>query len=260
MPRRHGATAVLDIATERSQAGGDADITAKLLAAGKSPLEPVFEALLREFDPLVATVAKVGADTTELLEQTKAANQKFAAERVSDAATQDRERVLNDLSAKFEAFVELRGNLEEGSKFYANLKTILGKYQNKCADFVFARSVEKKSLLSCVAEPAARRTDTNTRDISRMAGTAAREDYTQQLQQQQQQQPKASTPPPTRAPPATPAANPAPVPQQPKPPQPAPQQQAPQQYVPPPAQYAPPTQYAPPAQYAPPTQARGMCR
>ena len=42
------------------------------------------------------------------------ANQAFVADRRSNGSVLDREKVLNDLGAKFEVYVELRKNLDEG--------------------------------------------------------------------------------------------------------------------------------------------------
>lgn len=53
------------------QGGSDAEISGKLLAAGKGSLEPVYASMLSEFDVMVASVAKAIADANDLLEKTK---------------------------------------------------------------------------------------------------------------------------------------------------------------------------------------------
>jgi hypothetical protein len=53
------------------QTMNDAAISAKLLAAGNVSLETSLAALLSEFDPLNATIAKAISDSNELLQRTK---------------------------------------------------------------------------------------------------------------------------------------------------------------------------------------------
>ena len=43
----------------------------------------------------------------------------------------ERETVLKNISSAYDAFMELKGNLEEGTKFYNDLTEILVKFQSK---------------------------------------------------------------------------------------------------------------------------------
>ena len=60
--------------SKNGQTTPDTDVTAKLLAAGKGPLDSAEASLLAEFDAIVATVAKAISDSSDLLARTKVGN------------------------------------------------------------------------------------------------------------------------------------------------------------------------------------------
>ena len=49
--------------------------------------------------------------------------------------------------SRYDSFIELQGNLAEGTKFYNNLTKILSTFQQHVGDFVLARQTEKDELM-----------------------------------------------------------------------------------------------------------------
>ncbi|CAD54152.1 Apoptosis-linked gene 2-interacting protein X 1 [Caenorhabditis elegans] len=87
-------------------------------------------------------------DTQEtLMNQIQAANNTFTGEKTGSSTGAERERILKMLAQASDAYVELKANLEEGTKFYNDLTPILVRLQQKVSDFAFARQTEKEDLM-----------------------------------------------------------------------------------------------------------------
>lgn len=132
---------------EFSQQQSKDDITSVLMdGTGSDVQETVFQRNIdKVYGPLFAKSAEIIQRSAAALAATRDANARFAATRSS--ASSEREKVLNDLMAKYEAWKELRTNLQEGEKFYGNLKALLLKFQNKCKDFCDVRHTEKGEMM-----------------------------------------------------------------------------------------------------------------
>jgi len=81
-----------------------------------------------------------------LIQRLTSAHDNFVSETQS-AGMSEREQKLKELASGYDAYMELNGNLTEGTKFYGDLTPLLIKIQSKVSDFVFARKTEKEDLL-----------------------------------------------------------------------------------------------------------------
>ena len=77
------------------------------------------------------------------------ANDEFVQSKTG-ATSDPRSEMMTQLAQGYDAYMELQGNLAEGTKFYNNLTKILTTYQSNVSDFVFARNTEKDDLMKLV--------------------------------------------------------------------------------------------------------------
>jgi len=116
-------------------------------AAGGNLNEPVLSVqhLDRAFSPLQKQVFESISSQEKLIAEVQDLYQPFIQERGGSGS--DRESALKSLAQAYDAYMELKGNLEEGTKFYNDLTQLLVTFQNKVSDFTFARRTEKEELL-----------------------------------------------------------------------------------------------------------------
>ncbi|KDR23230.1 programmed cell death 6-interacting protein [Zootermopsis nevadensis] len=116
------------------------------------------ESLGRVFGPLQRQVKESLQKQEALVADIQVKNTEFCKEKSGVGAAAERETVLKELAAAHDAFIELKGNLSEGEKFYNDLTQILVGFQNKISDFCFARKTEKEELMKDLTQSIGRET------------------------------------------------------------------------------------------------------
>ncbi|XP_073236659.1 programmed cell death 6-interacting protein-like [Porites lutea] len=187
------------------------------------------------FDSLKQSVTDSVARQEKIMASVQTANDKFVKEKQSGQAATERETMLKELATAYDIYMELLGNLQEGTKFYNDFTPILIRYQQKASDLVFARKTEREEL---------------SRDLQK---SIANQPAEQTPAAPPHHQPSGGRVPPARPPPpstqqAPPATTPSSAPPMAPPPG-APQQYPPQSYQPMPTPGYMPYQYG---SYAPP--------
>ncbi|GAA5926339.1 hypothetical protein JCM1841_005538 [Sporobolomyces salmonicolor] len=92
----------------------------------------------------------------DLLNEIKTLNASFLSHRRHDPALLARETALQELSAAHAKYHEMRGNLEEGLRFYAELSRLGSELRDAAKSFAYSRNVEAQELhrqLSTVPAP-----------------------------------------------------------------------------------------------------------
>ncbi|CAD6194090.1 unnamed protein product [Caenorhabditis auriculariae] len=105
------------------------------------------EKIQQLFGPLKSRVEASVKRQDQVMAQVQTWNSKFASEKSGSASGAERERILKMLAQAADAFLELKANLQEGTKFYNDLTPILVRLQQKVNDFSFARQTEKEDLM-----------------------------------------------------------------------------------------------------------------
>ncbi|XP_064594708.1 programmed cell death 6-interacting protein-like isoform X2 [Liolophura sinensis] len=98
--------------------------------------------------PLREQVSSSLSRQEALLGKIQSNNTEFCKAKQSNQAAAEREKVLSELAAGYDMYMELKSNLMEGTKFYNDLTPLLVKFQSKVSDFCFARKTEKDELMS----------------------------------------------------------------------------------------------------------------
>ncbi|XP_017035130.1 programmed cell death 6-interacting protein [Drosophila kikkawai] len=96
-------------------------------------------------NPLQQQVRESVERQKSLVADIQSAHGAFVSETGSCGSSRD--TLYQELATAYDSYIELSGNLQEGTKFYNDLTQLLVVFQNKISDFVFARKTEKEELL-----------------------------------------------------------------------------------------------------------------
>ncbi|XP_017154859.1 programmed cell death 6-interacting protein-like [Drosophila miranda] len=96
-------------------------------------------------NPLQQQVRESVDRQQSLVADIQSAHGAFVSETGSCGSSRD--TLYQELATAYYSYIELSGNLQEGTKFYNDLTQLLVVFQNKISDFVFARKTEKEELM-----------------------------------------------------------------------------------------------------------------
>ncbi|VDO35985.1 unnamed protein product [Onchocerca flexuosa] len=99
------------------------------------------------YGPLKKKVNETIKKQEDCLAEVELWNKKFSSEKASSNSAAERERILKILANGHDKFLEIKSNLDEGTKFYNDLTPLLLRLQQKVSDFCFARQTEKEDLM-----------------------------------------------------------------------------------------------------------------
>uniref|UniRef100_A0A915PG01 ALIX V-shaped domain-containing protein n=1 Tax=Setaria digitata TaxID=48799 RepID=A0A915PG01_9BILA len=99
------------------------------------------------YGPIKAKVNESIKKQEDCLAQVELWNKKFGSEKAASQSAVERERILKILANGHDKFLEIKSNLDEGTKFYNDLTPLLLRLQQKVSDFCFARQTEKEDLM-----------------------------------------------------------------------------------------------------------------
>ncbi|XP_017494153.1 PREDICTED: programmed cell death 6-interacting protein [Rhagoletis zephyria] len=99
----------------------------------------------RVLSPLQSQVKESVERQVTLVSDIQQSHEQFVTETGSCGSSRD--KLYQELATAYDSFIELLGNLKEGTKFYNDLTELLVVFQNKISDFCFARKTEKEELL-----------------------------------------------------------------------------------------------------------------
>ncbi|RUP46362.1 hypothetical protein BC936DRAFT_147042 [Jimgerdemannia flammicorona] len=109
--------------------------------------EDLFTTHLQKYEDFRKIVMLDEARQEKLLQEITETNTEFVRSRRNNAVIAKREKALQNLEQGYLKFKEVRTNLLEGMKFYAEFEKSLLRLRDNCFDYCFARKVESKDYL-----------------------------------------------------------------------------------------------------------------
>ncbi|TFK28100.1 pH-response regulator [Coprinopsis marcescibilis] len=118
----------------------------KLTTVQPAVFEDIFDQELAKYDKYLRDVGEYSKRQEHIIQEIKVENDMFLNSRREDPAVKDRGRVLQELELAYLKYKEITKNLEEGTKFYNELASILMQFKTVCRSWAQQRNQELRSL------------------------------------------------------------------------------------------------------------------
>ena len=117
------------------------------LVEAKLPKENAFNHEISKFNPRKEEITARIAETRALLSTVAQANAEFERIKGNIQSNPRRMQILTQLEQAVKIYNDLSSVFSQGHQFYANLSTHLSIMQQKVADFIYSRNLEKNELI-----------------------------------------------------------------------------------------------------------------
>ncbi|CDH53916.1 ph signal transduction protein [Lichtheimia corymbifera JMRC:FSU:9682] len=126
-----------------------AQLTAKspVIKIDPAQFEELFAEELRKYDDLLMQIDQQDERQNQILRELAQVHQEYCTARENESATAKRERALQNLSQAYQKFVEIRNNLQEGLKFYADHGRSLASFRDSCLKYCHHRRAESDQIV-----------------------------------------------------------------------------------------------------------------
>lgn len=121
------------------------------LVEAKLPKESTFNAEIGKFNPKKEEISVKIAELRGSLQVVCEKNSEFERVKGNMHSNPQRVQILTQLELAVKVYNELASILSQGHQFYANLSTHLSVLQQKVADFIYSRNLEKNELITQIS-------------------------------------------------------------------------------------------------------------
>eukprot|EP00775_Hariotina_reticulata_P008073 gene8073-8268_t len=125
---------------------GRDNILPKLMAAGSSNTDALFERELKKYDPIKADVARNVQRNAELLAALSRDSQMFKAAFEVGAWRVSCEAAAGGIKGVLSGYKEVLDHLSEGLRFYMSLQEAVKQHQQQCSDYAYTRALQRDDL------------------------------------------------------------------------------------------------------------------